>query len=151
MAYEITHAVRGRLRVRYPVPWLRTRREVVVTRLRSLPGVRAVNGSRVTGSLLIDYDPFVLAELGIVEALHELDQRLGGTPGDRTAPRRQRVVQRRTPLLNVLATTSVLAAACLPAPPALVAGLVFASAATSWRRPPCSCWRPAGTTPRPRC
>lgn len=127
MPYEITHAVRGRLRVRYPVVWLRTRRDVVV-RLRSLPGVRAVSGSPVTGSVRIDYDPFRLAEQGIVATLRELDQRLGGTPVDHpAAPRRPRLVQRKTPLLNVLATSSVLAATCLPVPPALVAGLVFAS------------------------
>ena len=116
MPHEIAHAVRGRLRVRYPVAWLRARGSVLETRLRAIPGVRAVTGNPITGSIRIDYDPFRLAEHVV------------GAATPRRAPRSpSRVVQKRTPLLNVVAATSVLAATCLPAPPALVAGLVFAS------------------------
>jgi heavy metal translocating P-type ATPase len=126
--HEIAHAVRGRLRVRYPVAWLRARGSVLETRLRALPGVRAVTGNPITGSVRIDYDPFRLAEHGIVDALRQVDEHLVGAATPRRArASRSRVVQKRTPLLNVVAATSVLAATCLPAPPVLVAGLVCAS------------------------
>ena len=58
---RIAHSVRGRLRVRYPAAWLRGRRGLVEARLRRLPGVRAVDGNPVTGSVRILYDPFTLA------------------------------------------------------------------------------------------
>jgi Cu2+-exporting ATPase len=126
--HEIAHAVRGRLRVRYPVPWLRARGRVLETRLRALPGVRTVTGNPLTGSVRIEYDPFRLAEHGIVEALRQVDDHLvGPAPSPRGPASRPRVAQTRAPLLNVVAASSVLAATCLPAPPALVAGLVLAS------------------------
>ena len=128
MAYEIAHSVRGRLRVRYPVPWLRRRGGALESGLRALPGVRAVTGSALTGSVRIDYDPFRLAEHGILQALEQMNERLGGPPPvPRPAARRARVVANKTPLFGALATTSVLAATLLPVPPALVAGLVVAS------------------------
>ena len=80
MAYEIAHSVRGRLRVRYPVPWLRRRGGALESGLRALPGVRAVTGSALTGSVRIDYDPFRLAEHGIIQALEQMNERLGGPP-----------------------------------------------------------------------
>jgi hypothetical protein len=52
--------------------------------LRAVPGVRTVSGSALTGSLRIEYDPFRLAEHGIVQALEQIHTRLG-VP----APRRQ--------------------------------------------------------------
>jgi Cu2+-exporting ATPase len=114
--------------VRYPVTWLRARGSVLETRLRALPGVRAVTGNPITGSVRIDYDPFRLAEHGIIDALRQVDEHLVGAATPRRARAlRSRVVQKRTPLLNVVAATSVLAATCLPAPPVLVAGLVCAS------------------------
>ena len=36
--------------------------------LRAVPGVRTVSGSGLTGSVRIEYDPFRLAEQGIVQA-----------------------------------------------------------------------------------
>src|SRR6185295_16891920 len=69
MRCEIAHASRGRLRVRYPVSWLRHRRGDVETRLRALPGVRGVSPSTTTGSVRIDYDPFRLAERALIDAL----------------------------------------------------------------------------------
>ena len=84
MPYEIAHSVRGRLRLRYPAPWLRARRDVVESDLRALPGVRTVSGSTLTGSVRIEYDPFRLAEHGIVQALEQIHARLGAP-----APRRR--------------------------------------------------------------
>src|SRR4029453_18854212 len=134
VAYEIAHSVRGRLRIRYPAPWVRARRDVVESDLRALPGVRTVSGSTLTGSVRIEYDPFRLAEHGIVQALEEIHARLGAP-----APRRHRpaapiprVTGTGMPLLGLLGATSVLASTLLPAPPALVAGLV----APSWGPPP---------------
>jgi Cu2+-exporting ATPase len=128
VAPHIAHSVRGRLRVRYPVAWLRTRRDAVESGLRALPGVRAVSGSTVTGSVRIDYDPFLLAEHGIVQALERLDERLGTPPAARQpSAGRPPVAEKQTPLLALLGASTVLAATCLPAPPALVAGLVMAS------------------------
>ena len=76
MRWRVAHSVRGRLRVRYPVAWLRPRQDAVVSTLRSVPGVRGVNGSAVTGSVWIQYDPFRLAESALVDVLRELDARL---------------------------------------------------------------------------
>src|SRR6185436_6576106 len=70
--HHVAHATRGRLRVRYPVPWLRRRRSAVEARLRGLTGVRAVLSSTVTGSIIIDYDPFALAEQRLIAELGEL-------------------------------------------------------------------------------
>jgi heavy metal translocating P-type ATPase len=136
VAYEIAHSVRGRLRIRYPAPWLRARRDVVESDLRALPGVHTVSGSTLTGSVRIEYDPFRLAEHGIVQALEQLHARLGAP-----APRQRRpasAIARVTgtgmPLLGLLGATSVLASTLLPAPPALVAGLVVASEVPSLLR-----------------
>jgi len=65
MRYHIAHSVRGRLRLRVPSPWLRTRQGAVESRLRALTGVRAVAGNTLTGSLRIDYDPFRLRQGGV--------------------------------------------------------------------------------------
>jgi hypothetical protein len=131
MSHQIAHSIRGRLRVRYPVPWLRARRGRVESHLRAVPGVRAVRESALTGSVRIDYDPFQVAEQGVVDALLELDAYLGSpppAPEPEPAPRqRSRIVGKPAPLLSLLGTTSVLAVACSPAPPALIAGLVVAS------------------------
>jgi len=126
--HQIAHSVRGRLRVRYPVAWLRARRGRVESRLRVLPGVRAVHESPVTGSVRIDYDPFKVAEQGLVEALRELDAYIGApAPAPKPAAPDARVAGKPAPLVGLLGATSVLAVACSPAPPVLVAGLVLAS------------------------
>ena len=134
MAPQIAHSVRGRLRVRYPVSWLRAQREALESGLRALPGVRTVSGSAVTGSVRIEYDPFQVAERGIVEVLERMDERLGAPPAPRHPAHRRRVLERKRPLLGLLGTSTVLAATCLPAPPALVAGLVVASEVPSMLR-----------------
>src|SRR6266404_4002842 len=127
MRYHIAHSVRGRLRLRVPSPWLRTRQGAVESRLRALTGVRAVAGNTLTGSLRIDYDPFSLAEQSLVDELKHLDAHLTGPPpARRRGAQPSAVVGTKTPLLNVIGATSALAAACLPAPPALAAGLVLA-------------------------
>jgi heavy metal translocating P-type ATPase len=130
VSHQIAHSIRGRLRVRYPVSWLRARRGRVESRLRAVPGVRAVRESALTGSVRIDYDPFRVAEQGVVDALRELDAFLGSPAPEPELPARRpraRIVGKPAPLLSLLGTTSVLAVACSPAPPALVAGLVVAS------------------------
>jgi manganese/zinc-transporting P-type ATPase C len=127
VAHHISHAIPGRLRIRYPAPWVRTRRDAIEAYLKAVPGVRTVSGSPVTGSVRIEYDPFRLAERAIVEALRTMDERLGSPPTRRPAETTPPRLSRSVPFLNVLAATSVLAAACVPAPSALVAGLVVAS------------------------
>jgi heavy metal translocating P-type ATPase len=130
VSHQIAHSIRGRLRVRYPVSWLRARRGRVESRLRAVPGVQAVRESALTGSVRIDYDPFRVAEQGVVDALRELDAFLGSPAPEAEPPARRpraRIVGKPAPLLSLLGTTSVLAVACSPAPPALVAGLVVAS------------------------
>src|SRR6266446_6911417 len=127
MRYHIAHSVRGRLRLRVPSPWLRTRQGAVESRLRALTGVRAVAGNTLTGSLRIDYDPFRLAEQSLVDELKHLDAHLTGPPpARRRGAQPSTLVGTKTPLLNVIGATSALAVACLPAPPALAAGLVLA-------------------------
>src|SRR5262245_58576928 len=71
-AYRVAHASPGRLRVRYAPAWLTDRRPVLESRLRALSGVRNVAGSPVTGSLLIDYDPFSLAETMLLGELETM-------------------------------------------------------------------------------
>ena len=129
MRWEIAHSVRGRLRVRYPVPWLRRRRDVVASRLRSLPGVQAVSPSTVTGSVRIDYDPFRLAEHTLLDALREMHGRLDNAPADLGQPLAPaaRIAGKPAPLVSVLGATSVLVASCLPLPSTLIAGLVVAA------------------------
>jgi Cu2+-exporting ATPase len=124
--HTVAHSVRGRLRVRYPSPWFQQRRATLEQRLRAVPGVRATRGSDLTGSLLIDYDPFALAEQGLLEALDALTEEITGTPRRPAAPS-GKVDIRRAPLLTLLGTTSVLGLACLPVPAPVLAGLVVAS------------------------
>ncbi len=61
MRRTIAHSVRGRLRVRYPGPLARAALRRDRVRLKTLPGIRAVHGRPLTGSLRIDYDPYRLA------------------------------------------------------------------------------------------
>src|SRR6267378_1773752 len=86
MRYHIAHSVRGRLRLRVPAPWLRTRQGAVESRLRSLAGVRTVSGNTLTGSLRIDYDPFRLIEQSLVDELKHLDAHLSGPPPASSSP-----------------------------------------------------------------
>jgi Cu2+-exporting ATPase len=99
----------------------------VEAHLKALPGVRAVTGSPVTGSVRIEYDPFRLAERAIRDALRTMDERLGSPAASRRTATIARVSGSRTPLLNLLAASGILATACLPVPSALVGGLVLAS------------------------
>jgi heavy metal translocating P-type ATPase len=84
MRWRVAHSVRGRLRVRYPTAWLKPRQDAVVSTLRSVPGVRTVDGSGLTGSVRIEYDPFRVAESALVDVLRQLDTRLDA--GGREAP-----------------------------------------------------------------
>jgi manganese/zinc-transporting P-type ATPase C len=128
MQCEIAHSTRGRLRVRYPVPWLRRCGGDVESRLRAVPGVRTVSPSTVTGSVRIEYDPFKLAEQALLDSLEEMHEHLEGARRPRLRRGRPpRVVDKPTPLLNLLGATGLLITACLPVPPALKAGLVLAS------------------------
>jgi len=86
MRWRVAHSVRGSLRVRYHTAWLKPRQDAVVSTLRSVPGVRTVNGSGVTGSVRIEYDPFRLAESALVDVLRELDSRLDTSAPDMSAP-----------------------------------------------------------------
>src|SRR5207245_9283646 len=72
MRYEIAHAVRGRLRIRYPARWFAGRRDVVEAGVRRIPGIRSVDGTPTTGSVRILYDPFLLADASLIDNLHEL-------------------------------------------------------------------------------
>jgi Cu2+-exporting ATPase len=125
--YAIAHAVRGRLRIRYPASWLSRRRAAVEASLRGIPGVRRVDGNPVTGSVLIDYDPFRLAEDALVGSLHELSQALGAPARLDGASRPRRLATPAAPLLALLGTSSVLALSWLPVAAPLRAALVLAS------------------------
>jgi Cu2+-exporting ATPase len=123
--------------VRYPAAWLKLRQDAVVTTLRSVPGVRTVNGNGLTGSVRIDYDPFRLAEGALVDVLRKLDARL-----DMHAPSVPVRVKHRAaldassaPLIRLAGATSVLAIAAteLVSWPVLT-GLVLAADAPSLLR-----------------
>jgi heavy metal translocating P-type ATPase len=130
MQVSIAHSVRGRLRVRVPSGWLGPRRAAVEAQLRGIAGVRSVEGRPLTGSVCVDYDPFVLAERGIVDALDRITKALDASPAGprRTARPADRQPPSRGSLFRAIGATSVLAATCcLPTPPALAAGLVLAA------------------------
>jgi len=111
--WRVAHSVRGRLRVRYPVGWLKPRQDAVVSTLRSVPGVRTVDGSGVTGSVRIEYDPFRLAESALVDVLRELDARLDTDAHTVPASVEPRAAldASSTPLIRLAGATSVLALA----------------------------------------
>src|SRR5215470_4044200 len=111
MRWRVAHSVRGSLRVRYPAAWLKPRQDAVVNTLRSVPGVRTVNGSGVTGSIRIEYDPFRLAESALVDVLRELDTRLDtGTPAVPAPPEPPGGLDVSSmPLVRLAGATTVLA------------------------------------------
>jgi Cu2+-exporting ATPase len=95
--------------VRYPANWLKPRRDAVLTTLRAVPGVRAVVGSGLTGSVRIDYDPFRLAETSLVGVLRELDARLGDPGPAARAGTPSRLDASSAPLVRFMGAASVLA------------------------------------------
>lgn len=128
MRCEVAHSIRGRLRVRYPAAWLRAQGRAVESAIRSLPGVRAVTGSAITGSVRIEYDPLRLAERTLLESLARMEGRLSGSEVKRPARSTDtRVSPGRAPLWRLAGASSVLCAACLPLPTPVVAGLVLAA------------------------
>lgn len=137
MRTTIAHSVRGRLRVRYPSAWLGARWAVLESRLKSMPGVQAVAGRPLTGSVRIDYDPYRLAEGAIVETLDAMMAELGAAPPasrTRTEPRPRQTLP-SAPLLKMLGATSVLASVCcLPIPSVVATALVTAASVPAFLR-----------------
>jgi hypothetical protein len=137
MRRTIAHSVRGRLRVRYPARWLEPRCSAIESELKTLPGVRAVQGRPLTGSLRIDYDPYSLAADALVDKLDRMMAELAA-PSKSTrahAPRRPRQTLPSAPVLKVIGATSMLVTACcLPVPPVLTAGLLLASSVPAFLR-----------------
>src|SRR5262245_38535243 len=140
MRASVEHSVRGRLRVRYPVDWFKTRRDTVESRLRQIPGIRTAEGRSLTGSVCIEYDPYRLAEDAIVAALGEISAELDPVSAlpdvvERPPEPETRQSLPGAPLLRLIGATSVLTAACcLPLPPLAVAGLVAASGLPVFQR-----------------
>jgi P-type Cu2+ transporter len=137
MRRTIAHSVRGRLRVRYPAHWLQPRYSAIESELKTLPGVRAVQGRPLTGSLRIDYDPYSLAADAIIHKLDRMMTELAAPSKSilAHAPRRQRQTLPSAPVLKVIGATSMLVTACcLPVPQAITAGLLLASAAPAFLR-----------------
>src|SRR5215813_1103262 len=129
LRYQVAHSVRGRLRVRYPIPWLKASRDALESRLRAIPGVRTVTGSTVTGSVRIEYDPFALAERALIDELHAMTAAIVDAPVRRAKPETPpaRLDVRRAPLLSLIGSSAVLAAACFPVSEPLLAGLILAA------------------------
>jgi len=137
MRRTIAHSVRGRLRVRYPAHWLEPRCSAIESELKALPGVRAVQGRPLTGSLRIDYDPYSLAAQAIVDKLDRMTAELAAPSTSTPAHphRRPRQTLPSAPVLKVIGATSMLVTACcLPVPPALTAGLLLASGVPAFLR-----------------
>ena len=134
MRWRVAHSVRGRLRVRYPAAWLKPRHDAVVGTLRSVPGVRTVNGSGLTGSVRIEYDPFSLAESTLVDVLRQLDSRLDTGATDAVAPMEPPAALdvSSTPLIRLAGATTVLALAVTEVVSwPLLTGLILAADAPS--------------------
>jgi P-type Cu2+ transporter len=137
MRRTIAHSVRGRLRVRYPARWLEPRYPAIESELKTLPGVRAVEGRSLTGSLRIDYDPYRLAADAIVDRLDRMTAELAAPSKSTTAHPRRRPRQTLppAPVLKVIGATSMLVTACcLPVPSMLTAGLLLASGVPAFLR-----------------
>jgi Cu2+-exporting ATPase len=106
--------------------WLKARMRMVESAIRAVPGVRAVSGSAVTGSVRIEYDPLRLGE----EALLDVLGRMAADPPRRAtsipaAAGPAKVPASRAPMWRLIGASAVLSGACLPLPPAVVAGLVL--------------------------
>jgi Cu2+-exporting ATPase len=141
----VAHSVRGRLRVRYPAAWLKTRRDAVERRLRAVPGVRGVAGNARTGSVRIDYDPFQLAEDGILATLRDLTGLLDPaaaaasagiheTPAD-DGPGRASLPKPSSALVQLVGSSVVLGAACCaPVSPAVITAALLMSEAPTLAR-----------------
>src|SRR5262245_467128 len=118
MRRTIAHSVRGRLRVRYPARWLTPRYSAIESELKTLPGVRGVQGRSLTGSLRIDYDPYTLAAEAIVDKLDRMTEALVGAPPTSLPAlpkgrRRQMLPSAPSaPTLKVIGATSMLVTAC---------------------------------------
>jgi Cu2+-exporting ATPase len=137
MRRTIAHSVRGRLRIRYPAHWLEPRCSAIESQLKTLPGVRAVHGRPLTGSLRIDYDPYRLAAQAIVDRLDRMTAELAAPTTSRPAhPKRwQRQPLPSAPVLKLVGASSILVTACcLPVPPLLNAGLLLASGVPAFLR-----------------
>jgi len=108
----------------------------VEDRLRALSGVRAVSGSGVTGSLLIAYDPFTLAEWRLIEELDAMTLSLdpGAFPVARRSNREVVAVGGPAPFVRFLAASAVLASTGFPVPGPALAGLVLTSELPTLRR-----------------
>jgi Cu2+-exporting ATPase len=124
------------MRVRYPAGWLKSRRDSVLSALRDVPGVRRVDGSDLTGSVRIDYDPFTLAEAAVLEALHSIDARLDPVAALRgpgaVGEAERRLDASPAPFVRLVGATSVLALTATSAVSwPLMTGLVFAASAPS--------------------
>ena len=137
MHRTIAHSIRGRLRVRYPAHWLEPRFSTIESELKTLPGVRAVQGRPLTGSLRIDYDPYRLAAEAIVDRLDQMTASLAAPSTSRAAHPRRRPRQAlpSAPVLKAVgATTLLVTACCLPVPQVLTAGLLLASGIPAFLR-----------------
>jgi heavy metal translocating P-type ATPase len=137
MHRTIAHSIRGRLRVRYPAHWLEPRFSTIESELKTLPGVRAVQGRPLTGSLRIDYDPYRLAAEAIVDRLDQMTASLAAPSTSRAAHPRRRPRQAlpSAPVLKAVgATTLLVTACCLPVPQVLTAGLLLASGVPAFLR-----------------
>ena len=124
---QVAHAVRGRLRIRYPTRWLKARRTTIESTVGGIPGVRSVVGSPVTGSLRIDYDPFRVAETALLASLEALHAELEVPTESGVTASAPRIADRQAPVINLLGATSALTATFLPLSTPMIAGFVLAA------------------------
>ncbi len=60
----------GRLRVHLP-SWTAEKADQIETRLGQMKGVRSVEAGRLTGNVLVRFDPHTIGEKGLIEKLQE--------------------------------------------------------------------------------
>jgi Cu2+-exporting ATPase len=77
----------------------------------------------------IEYDPFRIAERGLIDELEAMAPGLASAPARRVGAGETgaKLDAQRAPLLRLIGSSAVLAAACLPVPGSVLAGLVLAS------------------------
>src|SRR5262245_57876820 len=120
--------------MRYPAGWLRSQRSTLEQRLGGVRGVRNARANDLTGSLLITYDPFELAERSLLETLDEIVRDLGAAPRHASSEPAARLDIGRNSLLTLLGTTAVLGLTVFSLPRPLLAGLVVAGGLPTFGR-----------------
>jgi Cu2+-exporting ATPase len=130
-AYQVAHAIPGRLRVRYPRRWVGRRRAALEAAIGRIPGVRSVTVTALTGSLVIEYDRHRVTGPAVLDALSRIAPAAmsGSSNGAGRSHGRASGQRANGALVRFLIASGVFTATCLPLPGPVGAALVLGSGA----------------------